>query len=193
MIRFLDWKSGNLSALIISAILGFGGIAYQNYRLEQARIERVEKYRAERLARNAEPIENWFNQRTILVPDFSLGDDVNVVFDRDPVKQPFTAAWATSVISADGRLATVCDVSGFKNYQAGETLPVTGVSLKSIFSPSPCNWQIGKFILRTTWKISRPGYDDVIVTRSSNIFNVLPPGAQQYLLPEQVQKLEDIQ
>lgn len=193
MMKFLDWKSGNMSALIISAIIGFGGIAYQNYRQEQARIERFEKYRAERAARNAEPIENWLNQRSVFVPDFVLGDDVNVVFDRDPIKRSFTSEWSVTVITADENLAAICDVSGFKDYEPGDTLAAIGVSMKTMFGPKPCAWTPGEFVMRATWKISREGYEDKIITRTSNPFRVLEPGAQIYVEPEQVQKLEGMQ
>ena len=193
MIKFLDWKSGNLSALIISAILGFGGLAYQNHLQEQARIERIQKFRAEREARNAEPIENWLNQRAVFVPDFVLGDDVNVIFDRDPVKRQFSSAWSVTVITADESLAAVCDVSGFKNYEKGETLVATGVSMATMFGPKPCAWTPGEFVMRATWKISREGYEDKIITRTSNPFKVLAPGAQLHIEPEQVQKLDSMQ
>ena len=193
MMKFLDHKSGNMSAIVIVVVFGFAGMMYQNYSQEQDRIARIQKFRAEREARNAEPIENWLNQRSVFVPDFVLGDDVNVIFDRDPVRQPFTSAWSVTVITADENLAAICDVSGFKNYQRGETLAATGVSMATMFGPKPCSWTAGEFVMRTTWKISREGYEDRIITRTSNPFHVLPPGSQLHIEPEQVQKLEDIQ
>jgi hypothetical protein len=193
MMKFIDGKSGNMSALIIVAVCGFAGVMYQNYAQEKGRIERGREFREARAARNAEPIENWLNQRAVFVPDFILGDDVKVIFDRDPVKQPFTSSWSVTIITADANLAAICDVSGFKNYQTGETLAATGVSMATMFGPKPCSWAPGEFVMRATWKISREGYEDRIITRTSNPFRVLAPGSQLDVTPEQVQKLEEAQ
>lgn len=195
----LDRHTANLPALIIAAVLVFSGLAVRNYfqeqsqiEREQARLERINKWRAEREARNAEPIENWIVQRGITVKDYIEGDDTLIFVDRDKIKQPFTANWSVSVIKTD-TLTDVCDASGLKVYEAGEILPVAGTKMSSMFSQRPCVLEPGQYVLRGLWQIHRPGYEDVPISRTSIPFNVRPKGAQLFVEPEQVQKLEDIQ
>lgn len=139
-------------------------------------------------ARAAEPIEDWVVQGDIYVPDFVEGDDTLITIQREPIKQPYTSHWSASVITADKNMTDVCDASGFKVYGVGETLPVAGTSMKSMFSVRPCNPEPGKYVARMLWPIHREGYDDVLITRTSNPFTVFPKGTQLSISKEEIQQ-----
>ncbi len=145
--------------------------------------------------RNSEPIENWVDMRSVYVPDHIIGDEETalVVYDRD-IKREFIADWTVKALQVNPDTTFICEASGKKDYLEGEkNLPDAGITLEYIFRAHPCKWVPGQFFLQTTWIVKRDGYKDVIIRRNSNVFNVLEPGAQMHLSPEQVQKLEQIQ
>lgn len=143
--------------------------------------------------RNSEPIENWVDMRSVFVPDHVINQEALVVYDRD-IKKPFIADWTVKAVPIDESPTFICEASGKKDYVAGDTnLPDAGITLEYIFRAHPCKWEPGDYLLKTTWIVKRPGYNDVLIRRNSNVFRVLPEGAQLYVTPEQVQKLEDVQ
>ena len=182
----LRWlKEGNWWALAVAIVLSGLLIWWQNYAAEQ-----------ERIAKNSEPIENWIDFRSAHVPDFVQGDEGKTLVQLDmEFKQPITMHWTVEAASVTTEVRNFsCKASGVINtFKPGDTLPPDGVSLEFIFRSRPCKWTPGEFMINTEMEVHRDGYDTAIVSRSSNPFRVLPEGAQLYVTPEQVQKLENVE
>lgn len=175
-----NWWASAL-ALLLSGLL----IWWQNYAAEQ-----------DRIAKNSEPIENWVDFRGAHIPDFVQGDEGKTLVNYDmELKQPITMHWTVEATSVTTEVRNFrCQASGVSAFKPGDTLPPDGVSLEFIFRSRPCNWVPGEYQIETAMEIHREGgYDTAIISRSSNPFRVLPEGAQFYVTPEQVQKLEEAQ
>lgn len=143
--------------------------------------------------RNSLPIEDWVDVRSVFVPDHVVNQDALVVYDRD-IKKPFIADWTVKAMPVEESPTFICEAAGKKDYVAGDkNLPDAGITLEYIFRAHPCKWEPGDYILKTTWIIKRPGYEDVVLRRNSNVFKILPEGSQLYLSKEQVEKLEETQ
>ena len=191
MMKFLDWKSANLTALILSAILGFGGLAFQSHLQEQARIERIKQYRAERLAREAEPADKWFVVKNVAIPDFTQGEDPAIIYDREYRGDASINRDVDIHLAETVGAPPIC--SG-RNVTARKSDTLADVKiLLSDFVGTPCKLAPGKYVAETSWLIIPEGYPPKHVSYVSNIFQVIPSGSLDYVPPEQVQQLENAQ
>lgn len=186
MIRPLDLKTGNGWAVVLAAFMGLGLMAWQTY---EDRAER-QADRAAMAERAALPVERWYVVWGVFVPDFVEGEDPFIVYDRE-IRQPFQASWIVEMhpVGAPNDFA-VCTGSGANYYEPKETLPDTGVRLFAFYMDKRCDVPPGKYVLESRWTLMPEGYPVKVLQKSSNIFTVLPRGAQTYVTPEQVEKLE---
>ncbi len=145
------------------------------------------------------PITNWVDFPSIYVPDFVIGDEdkTNVIF-KVIRKKSITDNYTLQVIPILPNAHFLCFKSGIFESKAGDTLPATGFPLTSLFPPTdrysitqPCQWYEGDFKLEQTITLD-DGYMIKKGSWDSNIFHVLPRGAQKYVKPEQVQTLEKL-
>lgn len=186
MIKHLDMKTGNGWAIALAGIIGIGLMVWQTH---QYRVER----RAENAAmaeREALPVERWYVVRGVFVPDFVQGEDPFIVYDRE-IRQPFQATWIVEMHPVgDANDFAICTGSGSNYYEPKETLPDSGVKLFAFYMGKKCDVPPGEYILETRWTLTPAGFPAKTLQKSSNIFTILPPGAQTYVTPEQVEKLE---
>lgn len=143
--------------------------------------------------RDAEPVENWVEMRSIYVPDFAIGeeDKAVAVFDIRR-KEPFTYQWTVTGKPLVENREFLCFASGHRENIPGDELPTSGVPLKQIFGDRPCPWYPGEFKFLVAWEIHRDGYNVKTANWESNVFRVLPEGAMSYVPQEQIQQLEEV-
>ena len=151
------------------------------------------------------PATNWVDFTSIYVPNFAVGeeDKTNVVFKVErkksiPYEYTLEAKPLVAVPPNDPNASFLCIVSGTYNSIAGETLPPEGYPLTRLFSKVtadqtvwPCKWYEADFKIELT-VIFDSAYGSKTGHWQSNIFHVIPKGAQKYVKPEQVQTLEKL-
>lgn len=140
--------------------------------------------------KSAEPVSEWYEINQIQVPDFIEGDDPIIVYART-VHKPARSRWVKEIMDVSNPKFATCTGNGTNDYSPVETgeAPMK----MSIFMGKNCELKPGRYIINWHGILSLPGYPDKALDASSNMFNVLPKGAQLYLLPEQVEKLQEIQ
>lgn len=137
------------------------------------------------------PASTWFEVKNISVPNFVEGDDPMMIYDRKIIK-PFHATWSVEVHRANDAVDyAYCYGSGNQFYEPKEILPKSGVTL-SWFIGKDCKLPEGQYTLQASWEIRPEGYPTKIETYTSNLFRVLPKGAQLYLTPEQAAKVRGL-
>lgn len=135
------------------------------------------------------PATDFFTVREINIPDFVEGTDPVMTYDRN-IKKDFLGTFIVEIHAATASANySVCSNSASRTYKAGEKKPET-VTLKW-FVDRDCALKSGQYVAETTWKIEAEGYPTKEYSAVSNVFRVLPKGAQLYVTPEQVQKLEE--
>lgn len=143
--------------------------------------------------KNAAPPTEWFAVKDISVPDFVQGDDPPVIYNRQILK-PFYGDWSVEIHGTNESTDyAICAGSGSAYYEPKENLPDTGVSMSWFFGYEAwkgCSLNDGQYVLQTHWKIRPIGYPEKEYSMTSNIFRVLPKGAQLYVTPTQSQQLE---
>jgi hypothetical protein len=143
------------------------------------------------------PAEEWFVVKNIAVPNFIEGDDPLMIYDRE-VKLPFDATWNV-IISRVGvpTLDPVCSGSGHHNYEPRTKMPEAGVTMSFFVGDDAwrnCSNKMkeGQYSLRVSYEMRPEGYPVKHLSYSSNLFRVLPRGAQLYIEPDQLQALEKL-
>lgn len=156
MKQFIDYIVGATVGLVIFALIGTGIYTY-DYIATQAK--------------NNEPIGNWFEVTQLYIPDFKVGEDVSIIYDRD-IKQAYSAKWEVEIqkIEKEGLFAA-CSNDGISNPDPTKVLPPEGVTL-SWFMQKECKLAAGEYRVSVTWHIQRDGYKEVDVEAVSNIFTV---------------------
>ena len=142
-------------------------------------------------AKQAVPATDFFTVRELNIPDYVEGQDPVVVYDRT-IKQEFLGTFVVEIHKADPTANyAVCSNSAVRTYKTGEKRPET-VTLKW-FVDRDCGLTPGQYVIETTWKIEAEGYPDKEYSAVSNVFRVLPKGAQLYVTPEQIEQLSKAQ
>lgn len=137
------------------------------------------------------PATDFFTVREINIPDFVEGSDPVVVYDRT-IKRDFIGTFIVEIHKAETSANyAVCSNSAARNYKAGEKPPPT-VTLKW-FVDRDCGLSAGQYVAETTWKIEAEGYPAKEYSATSNVFRVLPEGAQLYVTPQQIEQLSKAQ
>lgn len=134
------------------------------------------------------PATDFFTVREINIPDFVQGTDPVMVYDRT-IKRDFIGTFVVEIHRAEkGANYAVCSNSATRTYKAGEKAPET-VTL-DWFVDRKCGLMPGQYVAETAWKIEAEGYPDKEYSAISNVFRVIPEGAQTYVTPEQVEQLK---
>ena len=102
--------------------------------------------------RNRAPVEDYFEIRQLAVPDFHIGEDPKIVYDRS-IHKPFRGEWAAS-LEVVGTLYQSCANSATVDYSPDRKLPDGGPSL-SWFMGKPCFLTAGDYRLSVCWVIER--------------------------------------
>ena len=125
--------------------------------------------------KDSEPITNWFTLNQVNVPDFYVGEDPVIAYDRLIFKD-FSADITVELHAVDSESTRLICVGHKKQkYTVKTGFDVTGITL-SWFMNTRCDQiKVGNYRLIAYWKIHRPGYKDITVKTLSNIFRVLSP------------------
>ena len=119
------------------------------------------------------PAANWFTVNDIYIPDFKLGENPTITYDRT-IKEPFEGFWVIEVerFLPDGRTVLECSGSGTNDYEVADYIPENAVSFEWFIGKRCENFQRGKYRLRASWKMRRDGWPDKQIIRYSNVFNI---------------------
>lgn len=141
--------------------------------------------------KDATPATDFFTVREINIPDFEQGDDPVMVYDRT-IKRDFIGTFIVELRKAEkGVREPACANSVVRTYKIGEKPPET-VTLKW-FVDRECPLPEGQYVAEATWRIEAEGFPMKEYSAVSNVFRVLPKGAQAYVTPEQMEQLERAQ
>lgn len=196
MMKVLDKRTGNTFSIIFTILLVGASIIYQRYDADLKRDRRLAEFRAERLAKEAKPVTDWFEVNTLVVSDFAIGDDPSVVYSR-AIKQPFNGTWTIDIIRISDNSIT-CYNSEKRDYTPERALPLEGIKISWFYGKvkwENCSLSLspGQYTLRASWILEPAGYPVKNYVVSSNVFRILPKGAQPYVTPEQTMQLDKAQ
>jgi hypothetical protein len=150
--RFLELA---VALIIVSAILFIS--------------ERIEDRR-----RSYIPAASWFRVNEIFVPDHRSGANPNMIYDRT-ILVNFQAFWVVEVhrVQDDGLFSLACQGSDVNDYEVRDHLSDNRV-VWSWFIGRECAVPEGRYRLRASWNMKRPGWPEKSVVAYSNIFRVTP-------------------
>lgn len=154
--------TNNLLAVVIALFAVFAIIQYQNT---------AELWQEK--SRELTPADNWFVIRGVTIPDFVVGTDPVVQFNR-VIRQPFDGSWSISIHQVGSDMDyPICFNSSTNFYDATPGIPKTAIPL-SIFMGKECALPVGQYIAQINWEIRPAGYPTKYVRISSNNFYVKP-------------------
>jgi hypothetical protein len=136
--------------------------------------------------RELAPLDEYFIVRQIAVPNFPVGQNPVMIYDRTVNKQ-FRGHYTVEVQEA-GTLQPIeeCTGSFDINYDPDKQLPEGGPTL-FWFIGHPCNIPIGPYRLQACWDVYRENASTIHYCRPSAIFNVFDPSNMEQMNTEQQQ------
>lgn len=119
------------------------------------------------------PAANWFTVNDIYVPDFKLGEDPTMVYDRT-IKEPFRGFWVLEVerYLPDGKSVLECTGSGVNDYEVADFIPKNEVRFNWFIGKRCEGLSPGKYRIRGSWKMRRDGWPEKQIIRYSNDFTI---------------------
>lgn len=142
----------------------------------------------DRNVKSSAPATEFFEVKNINIPDFTQGTDPVMAYDRT-IKKNFIGTFIVEIHKAEKDVHNaVCSNSATRTYKANEQPP--DIVTLDWFVDRKCGLPPGQYVVETTWKIEAEGYPAKEYSALSNVFRVLPEGAQAYVTPEQVMQLE---
>lgn len=145
----------------------------------------------DRWAKDNTLVTDFFTVRSIFIPDFIHGEDPAIVYDRS-IRRSFTGTWIAETISTTpGENFSVCTGTGTARYAPNKELP-PDVTLSWLMGKN-CDLPAGQYRIAVNWEIRGDGYPVKYYSVDSNIFRVVPEGAQLYVAPEVVQQLQKME
>lgn len=121
------------------------------------------------------PADNWFSVYAITVPNFKVGENPIITFDRR-IKEPFLGFWVIEVERAEenGRFLAECSGSGINSYQVVDYLPKNSVTWDWFIGKRCDTLPVGEYRLRGSWTMKRDDWPEKVVVAYSNLFKVTP-------------------
>ena len=122
--------------------------------------------------RDALPASAWFQVNEIFVPDFRVGENPEMIYDRT-VREDFRGFFVVEVQQqqANGLWFAACSGSGASDYEQTDAIPDRTVEF-SWFVNRDCNINPGTYRLRVSWDMRRVGWPTKTTVALSNIFEV---------------------
>lgn len=119
------------------------------------------------------PAANWFVVNQLYVPDFKIGEDPNITYDRQ-IKEPFLGFWVVEVERQieGGRFMLECSGSGVSDYQVSDYIPDNAVTLEWFVGKKCAELVEGPHRIRASWRMKRDDWPEKSVVAYSNIFEV---------------------
>lgn len=120
------------------------------------------------------PAEAWFTVNEIYVPDYKVGSNPALIYDRI-VKEPFQGFWIAEVQREEpnGLFSPACSGSGISDYEPSDYIPNNTVDWEW-FIGRPCAVGPGTYRLRVSWYMKRIGWPEKLTVAYSNVFRVRP-------------------
>lgn len=120
------------------------------------------------------PSSFWFEVRSLRVFDSVLGEPIPMAVDRT-IRRDFSGRWVSTIRRLEGgSWVSYCTAENTTNYSVDAKLP-DPLYLQWWTFPGCYPLGVGKYTLRTTWRIEGVGLlPDKWVTANSNIFEVKP-------------------
>lgn len=121
------------------------------------------------------PAANWFTVNDIYIPDFQIGDNPTITYDRT-IKEPFRGFWVIEVerFLEDGKTILECTGSGVNDYEVTDYIPRNSVSFEWFIGRRCEALPPGSYRLRGSWKMKRYGWPDKQIIKYSNVFKIGP-------------------
>lgn len=123
--------------------------------------------------RNDAPASDYFIVSQIGIPNFTVGENPLVLYDRT-VLQDFTAEFTAEIQDAS-TLQAVCTSTKTVNYSPDKDLPEGGPTLSWLMYREPlpdCNPPVGTYRVHICWTIDRVEAVPVRMCEHSNTFSV---------------------
>jgi hypothetical protein len=119
------------------------------------------------------PAANWFTVNDIYVPDFKLGENPTMTYDRS-IKEPFRGFWVIELerFQDDGKTVLECTGSGVNDYEVADFLPRNSVTFEWFIGRKCPSLSPGNYRMRGSWKMKRDGWPDKQIIRYSNVFKI---------------------
>ena len=149
-------------------------------------IFRVAEYRKQSM-----PIGDWFEVRQFYIPDFAVGDDPLVLLDV-AVTEKLASKTVIAIrdLTMSARSPADCIVTSKVNLSPEQNDGIKAVTLSSLLGNAKCTLGEGEHVMEITWAVERDGYEPATVNKISNIFTVIPRGAQRYITEEEQMKIQ---
>jgi hypothetical protein len=128
----------------------------------------VQQYR-----RDTAPASDYFVVNQIGIPNFTLGENPVVLYDRE-VKQAFSGSFTAEIQDA-ANLNVICPSTKTFNYDPAKQLPREGVTLSWLMYREPlpdCKPPVGTYRVEICWTINRIDAVPVRMCEHSNTFSV---------------------
>ncbi len=123
--------------------------------------------------RNNAPASDYLVVNQIGIPNFTVGDNPKVLYDRE-VKQPFHATFTAEIQDA-ATLQSVCASTKSVNYSPEKKLPEGGPTLSWLMYREPlpdCQPPVGTYRVQICWTIERLDAVPARMCANSNTFSV---------------------
>jgi len=121
------------------------------------------------------PAANWFTVNDIYVPDFRVGENPTLVYDRT-IKEPFRGFWVIEIerFLQDGKTVLACTGSGVNDYEVTDYIPKNEVAFEWLIGRECDDLEPGSYRMRGSWLMKRYGWPDKQVVKYSNVFQIKP-------------------
>lgn len=156
---------------------------YQAKELQEIRVyqeQRKAHTEEEKIKKFLEPATNWFEVKDLFVPNFVLGEDPILLYDRD-IKRSFQGEWLVEIEKVTGRgVQFICKVEGRNNYRP-ENILMDQTTLNWFMAydgrGTVCGDKIletGSYRIEVRWRIEpdEPGYDVKIYRYTTRPFMI---------------------
>jgi hypothetical protein len=123
-------------------------------------------------SRSTVPASDWFVVNEIYVPDHEAGADPRMIYDRT-IKEDFVGFWIAEVqrVKPGGLFQHECSGFGVVPYTTDDTIENDEVSW-SWFMGRDCDVPPGRYRIRATYTMKRPGWPEKETSATSNLFTV---------------------
>lgn len=131
---------------------------------------------AQRSYRNTIPPNAWIVINEVFVPDFIVGEDPMIIYDRS-IRQDFPGMWVVEIqkSEADALFSPACLGTGVTEYSTETVIPDRRVSLSWFLGHQNCHLSPGTYRIRATWSIQLPDWPEKKTTYTSAMFTVRAP------------------
>jgi hypothetical protein len=123
------------------------------------------------LYKSSIPLTDYFEPQSIIVPDFIVGENPNIVYER-VIKKDAEGSWIAEVqtITKSG-IRAVCAGTGKSLYQPEKVLPPNGIDIEWLIG-GDCELESGTYRIEIKWTFEIEGIGGRTITLISNVFKV---------------------